>query len=161
MVDIKIYTTGGTIDKIYFDRKDTYGVGGPAIGEVLKEANAGFAFEIESPFQKDSLDMTDADRQLLYDRICEDPARRVVISHGTDTMIQTARKLAGIADKVIVLTGALSPARFKSSDAVFNIGAAVAAVQLLAPGVYIVMNGSIFDPRHVRKNLALNRFEHC
>jgi L-asparaginase len=108
---------------------------------------------------KDSLDMTDEDRRLIFHRISSDDHRHIVLTHGTDTMIQTAKTLKTIPGKVIVLTGAMEPARFKYSDAVFNIGGAVAAVQILQPGVYIAMNGRIFDPDRVRKNLEKSWFE--
>ena len=156
---IKIYTVGGTIDKVYFDQKSAYEVGESKIAEILKEANVNFKFDISSILQKDSLDMTDEDRGLIFDRISSDEHRHIVVTHGTDTMIQTAKKLKAVRDKVIVLTGAMEPARFKHSDAVFNVGAAIVAVQVLKPGVYIVMNGRIFDPDHVKKNLELNWFE--
>jgi len=156
---IKIYTVGGTIDKVYFDRKNTYKVGEPKIGEILKEANVNLEFEISSILHKDSLDMTDEDRQLIFDKIASDEHRHILLTHGTDTMIQTAKKLNTIPDKVIVLTGAMAPARFKYSDAAFNIGCAVAAVQVLTPGVYIAMSGRIFDPDCIKKNLEQNWFE--
>ena len=156
---IKIYTVGGTIDKVYFDRKNTYEVGEPKIGEILKEANVNLEYEISSILSKDSLDMTDEDRRLIFDEIVTDEHRHIVLTHGTDTMIQTAKKLKAIPDKVIVLTGAMEPARFKYSDAAFNIGCAVAAVQVLTPGVYIAMNGRIFDPDRIKKNLEQNWFE--
>jgi L-asparaginase len=103
--------------------------------------------------------MTDEDRQLVFDAVKSDEHRYIVLTHGTDTMIQTAKKLKTIPDKVLVLTGAMEPARFKSSDAAFNIGSAVAAVQTLQSGVYIAINGRIFDPHKVRKNLERNWFE--
>jgi len=156
---IKIYTVGGTIDKIYFDKKSTYVVGEPRIGEILQEAHVNLEFEIASILHKDSLDMTDDDRQKIYDTIKADKDRYIVITHGTDTMIDTALKLKTIPDKVIVLTGSMEPARFKSSDAAFNIGCAVTAVQISKPGVYIVMNGRIFEADKVRKNLNKNWFE--
>ena len=156
---IKIYTVGGTIDKIYFDRKSTYEVGESKISEILKEANVNLEVDISSILQKDSLEMTDEDRLLIFDRISSDEHRHIVVTHGTDTMIQTAKTLKAVRDKVIVLTGAMEPARFKHSDAVFNVGAALAAVQVLKPGVYIVMNGRIFNPDRVKKNLERNRFE--
>ena len=156
---IKIYTVGGTIDKVYFDRKSTYEVGEPKIGEILKEANVNLEYEISSILHKDSLDMTDEDRQLIFDEIASDEHRHIVLTHETDTMIQTAKKLKTIPDKVIVLTGAMAPARLKYSDAEFNIGCAVAAVQVLTPGVYIAMNGRIFDPDRIKKNLEQNWFE--
>jgi len=156
---IKIYTVGGTIDKVYFDRKSKYEVGEPEIGEILKEANVNLKYEISSILHKDSLDMTDQDRQMIFDKVSSDKHRYIVLTHGTDAMIQTAKKLKTIHSKVIVLTGAISPARFKSSDAAFNIGSAVAAAQTLTPGVYIAMNGRIFDPDNIRKNLDRNWFE--
>jgi len=156
---IKIYTVGGTIDKVYFDRKNTYKVGEPRIGEILKEANVNLEYEISSILYKDSLDMTDEDRQLIFDKIASDEHRHILLTHGTDTMIKTAKKLNTIPNKVIVLTGAMAPARFKYSDAAFNIGCAVAAVQVLSPGVYIAMSGRIFDPNRIKKNLGQNWFE--
>jgi L-asparaginase len=158
-MNIKIYTVGGTIDKVYFDRKSAYEVGESNIGEILKEANVNLEYEISSILHKDSLDMTDEDRRLIFNTISSDAHRHIVVTHGTDTMIQTAKKLKAVVGKVIVLTGAMEPARFKHSDAVFNIGGAVAAVQVLKPGAYIAMNGRIFDPDHVKKNLERNRFE--
>jgi L-asparaginase len=159
MEKLRIFTTGGTIDKIYFDAKSEYEVGEPQIGEILREMGAGFPFEITSLMRKDSLDMTDADRDAIRAAVAGDTASRVLITHGTDTMTDTAAALQGIPGKTIVLTGALNPARFRGSDAIFNIGGAVAAAQSLPPGVYIFMNGRVFDARRVRKNRDKNRFE--
>lgn len=156
---IKIFTVGGTIDKVYFDKKSKYEVGEPLIGEILEEANVIFEYELESVLKKDSLDLTDNDRQLIHDRIDSDESQYILVTHGTDTMIQTAKKLQSISNKVIVLTGAIEPARSKSSDAPFNIGSAIAALQLLQPGVYLAINGRIFYPDKVKKNMELNRFE--
>jgi len=108
---------------------------------------------------KDSLDMTDADRAAIRAEVERQAHRHILITHGTDSMVDTARALAGIPGKTIVLTGALNPARFQGSDAVFNIGCAVGAVQTLGDGVWIAMNGRVWDPAHVRKNRAANRFE--
>jgi len=156
---IKIFTIGGTIDKVYFDRKSKYEVGKPQIGKILAEANVNFEYQIESILHKDSLDMTDRDRDLVFEAVQSDGHRHIVLTHGTDTMIQTGLKLKAISDKVVVLTGAMAPAIFKSSDAAFNIGSAIAAVQVLTPGVYIAMNGRIFDPEKARKNKDKNWFE--
>jgi L-asparaginase len=156
---IKIFTTGGTIDKIYFDAKNTYQVGEPAIGEVLKEANVALSCKIVSLMRKDSLDLVDSDRKLIFDAVTAAAERRIIITHGTDTMALTARTLKTIANKTIVLTGAMQPAKFRFTDAVFNIGYALAAVQLMPPGVYIAMNGRIFEADKVTKNVDLNRFE--
>ena len=156
---IRIYTVGGTIDKVYFDQKSTFAVGEPKIGEILTEANVTFEYSLDAILHKDSLDMTDTDRQMIFDQVSVDPNRFILLTHGTDTMILTAQKLQAVRGKVMVLTGAMQPARFKSSDAAFNIGCAVAAVQVLPPGAYIAMNGRIFSPDNVRKNVDLNRFE--
>ncbi len=156
---IKFITTGGTIDKIYFDAKSEYEVGSPQVHEVLGDALVAFQFDVESVLKKDSLEMTDEDRVLIRRKIEGDPCPFVIVTHGTDTMIRTAHVLRGIPGKTIVLTGAIQPALFRVTDAVFNIGLAVGAVQSLPPGVYIAMNGKIFDPDRVRKNLELNRFE--
>lgn len=159
MTTIKIITTGGTIDKIYFDAKSEFQVGEPAIGQVLKEANVTCGYDITSLLRKDSLDLTDADRSRICEAVTSCPQDRVIVTHGTDTMVDTALVLKKITGKTIVLTGAMQPAHFRLTDAVFNIGHAFAAVQLLPPGVYIAMNGRIFDPETSRKNRELNRFE--
>ena len=156
---ITILTCGGTIDKIYFDAKSDYQVGDPNIKVVLDGLCLAVDYRVVSLLRKDSLDMTDADRQLIADAVRSAPDRHVVITHGTDTMVQTARAITGIGDKVVVLTGAIQPAMFVTSDAVFNIGCAIAAAQTCAPGVYIAMNGRIFNPGQVRKNDEAGRFE--
>ena len=139
---IKFLSTGGTIDKIYFDAKSDFEIGDSVIGFVLDDARVDFEYEVQQLMRKDSLDMTDADRRLIRETIAGAPGVRFIVTHGTDTMTDTAHALEGISDKVIVLTGALNPARFKSSDAIFNIGLAVSAVQTMSPGVYIAMNTS-------------------
>lgn len=156
---IRIFTTGGTIDKVYFDAKSEFQVGEPQISDVLHEANVTFDFAVESLMRKDSLEMTDADRTAVRAAVAGATERHIVVTHGTDTMAVTARALTGIADKVIVLTGSMQPARFRFSDAVYNIAAALTAVQLLPAGVYLAMNGRVFDADNVRKNVAENRFE--
>lgn len=157
-MDIKILTTGGTIDKIYFDAKSEFQIGDPHISEVLEEANVIFTYEVESVLRKDSLDLTDADRELIVKKVRQQTCNRILITHGTDTMVETANWLRGV-DKTIVLTGSMQPAKLRVSDAFFNIGYAISAVQLLPSGVYIAMNGHIFDPLTTTKNRAKNRFE--
>ena len=156
---IKIFTTGGTIDKVYFDQKSEYQVGDPQAKGVLEKANVVVEYEVESILKKDSLDMTDSDREFIRSKVESTTFNRVIITHGTDTMIRTAKELESVTGKTIVLTGSMYPAQFKESDAVFNIGCAITAVQILKPGVYIAMNGRIFNPRYVKKNVELNRFE--
>ncbi len=157
-MSIKIFTTGGTIDKIYFDAKSEFQIGDPHIKEVLEEANVVFSYEVESLLKKDSLEMTDVDRQFIMERVNADSHQRILITHGTDTMVETAKKLLSV-DKTVVLTGSMQPAKLRISDAVFNIGYAIAAVQILPKGVYIAMNGKIFDPKITSKNVTKNRFE--
>jgi L-asparaginase len=159
MDELCIVTTGGTIDKIYFDDKSDFQVGEPQIGRILQELGVAFRFSVIPILRKDSLHIDAGDRELLRATIAAQSARHVLVTHGTDTMVETAKVLAAIPDKTIVLTGALNPARFRGSDAEFNIGCAVGAVQSLPPGVYITMNGRIWDPAKVRKNVAANRFE--
>ncbi|HVH33911.1 asparaginase domain-containing protein [Tahibacter sp. UC22_41] len=159
MQHLTIVTTGGTIDKIYFDDKSEYQIGAPYIGDILSQLGVAFAFDVIPILRKDSLHITADDRELIRRTIAQQPHRHVLVTHGTDTMVETAQVLLEIPDKVIVLTGALNPARFQGSDAVFNIGCAVGALQSLADGVYVAMNGRVWDPRHVRKNRAANRFE--
>jgi L-asparaginase len=156
---IRFITTGGTIDKIYFDARNNYEVGDSPVQEILAESHATIDFDILSLLRKDSLDLTDDDRKLIRETIVQSRQKHIVVTHGTDTMIETAKVLLGIPQKVIVLTGSLNPARFRQSDAVFNVGAAVAAVQCLPAGVYIAMGGRIFTPDRVRKNRERNRFE--
>lgn len=156
---IQIFSCGGTIDKVYFDAKSEYEVGAPQIDSVFREAGVSFDYSVESLMRKDSLDMTDEDRRLIRTKIESSEQRLFLITHGTDTMPETAQALAGIPDKVVVLTGSMTPARFRASDAEFNIGCAVGALFSQPAGVFIAMNGRIFDGQDVRKNRELGRFE--
>jgi len=156
---LRIITTGGTIDKAYFDASSSYQVDAPQIVQVLNEANVTVEYVIEQALRKDSLDMTAEDRENIRQRVVAAPEAHIVITHGTDTMTDTAACLTDLPGKVIVLTGAMAPAKFQVSDAVFNIGCAMAAVQLAPPGVYITMNGQIFPAASVRKNREKGRFE--
>ncbi len=156
---IRFITTGGTIDKIYYDALSQFEVGESQVKHILTEGRVDFDYEIVPLLQKDSLEMTDADRSKLRDYIANDAASHFVVTHGTDTMPATASVLDGLDGKTIILTGALTPARFKTTDAIFNVGMAVAAAQTAAPGVYIAMSGQVFPAGKVRKNRAENRFE--
>lgn len=155
---IRFITTGGTIDKIYFDALSHFEVGESQVQHILAEGLVDFDFDVVPLMHKDSLDIDDADRRRLHDYIEQDDASRYVITHGTDTMSETAAALQDLQGKTIVLTGALSPARFRTTDAVFNVGMAVGAVQTAPPGVYIAMSGQVFEAGAVRKNRAENRF---
>ena len=156
---IRFVTTGGTIDKIYFDALSQFEVGESQVEHILREGLVQFDYEIVSLLQKDSLEITAADRTRLRRYIEDDDASLYVITHGTDTMAETAEALQGLDNQTIVLTGALTPARFRTTDAIFNVGMAVAAVQVAPPGVYIAMSGQVFAAGEVRKNRAENRFE--
>ena len=156
---IAIFTTGGTIDKVYFDAKSEFEVGEPQIEEMLTVANVTVEYQIIPVIRKDSLDMTDEDRALLKKGITECDADEIIVTHGTDTMIESALSLGKIGNKTIVFTGSMQPARLKNSDAAFNVAGAMFAVQLLNPGVYIAMNGRVFDPAKSRKNRGQHRFE--
>lgn len=156
---IRFLTTGGTIDKIYFDELSQFEVGEAQVQHILAEGLVQFDYDVVSLLHKDSLEITDDDRAMLRDYIAGDDASRYVITHGTDTMPDTAEALLGLDGKTIVLTGALTPARFRATDAVFNVGMAVAAVQAAEPGVYIAMSGQVFTAGKVRKNREKNRFE--
>ncbi len=156
---IHVFTTGGTIDKIYHDANSEFAVGDSLLPELLDEARVTLPWRVTGLLRKDSLELTDEDRQLIWEAVAACPEEQVIITHGTDTMAQTAAVLAGIPGKTIVLFGAMQPARMRRSDAVFNLGFAVAAVGLLPPGVYVAMNGEVFEAGRVRKNLKAGRFE--
>ena len=155
---ILVLTTGGTIDKNYFDALSEYQIGDSGIPALLKQARVALPFRIEEVCRKDSLELTGEDRDEIAWRVAAAPELRIVITHGTDTMTDTAKALAGIAGKTMVLTGALSPARFAETDAPFNLGMAFAAAQVAAPGVYIAMSGQVFDGLRVRKDREAGRF---
>jgi len=159
MDTLQIFTTGGTIDKVYFDASSEFEVGEPTVEHILREAQVNFRFQVSSLMRKDSLEMTPGDRARIRQAVQDCKCAHVLITHGTDTMSATGEALLGIQDKTIVLTGALSPARFRATDAVFNVGLAVGALQALAPGVYLAMNGTIFPAGGVRKNPSTKRFE--
>ncbi|MDX2416207.1 MAG: asparaginase domain-containing protein [Xanthomonadales bacterium] len=159
MKKLLIITTGGTIDKIYFDDMSDYQIGEPLIGQILDHLQVGFEFEINALMRKDSLHITDEDRITIHDAVAASDASHVLVTHGTDSMVKTALLMADIPNKTMVLTGALNPARFRDSDAIFNIGCAVGAVQSLPAGAWIAMSGTIWDPKKVRKNRSENRFE--
>lgn len=158
-MNIAILTTGGTFDKVYFDANSEYSIGEPCISSILDEGNVTSDFRVQSILKKDSLDINQEERELIKQSVIECEEERIIITHGTDTMIETAKFLEDIQNKTIVLTGAMQPARFKKTDAIFNSGYAFAAAQTLDNGVYIAMSGKIFSSDNVRKNIDLGRFE--
>ena len=156
---LEILTTGGTIDKVYFDKKSNYEVGDPFVEELLRKMNVNISFKVKSLMKIDSLDMTDIHREEILNYIKNSTANNFLITHGTDSIVETAIYLKKISDKTIVLTGSLKPAIFIDNDAIFNVGSALTSAQILKNGVYIVINGQVFNPDNVRKNLEKNIFE--
>jgi L-asparaginase len=158
-MSLRVITTGGTIDKVYFDATSDYEVGEPTVPHVFREAGVLLEYQLEPLFRKDSLEITVEDRVLIR-QACERSAEhQILITHGTDTMAETAEFLTGLTGKTIVLTGALSPARFRVTDAIFNLGLALGAVQSGKEGVFLAMNGTVFPAGAVKKNRELGRFE--
>lgn len=155
---ILLLTTGGTIDKIYFDALSDYQVGETVMAKLLDVARVKRPFRIEEVTRKDSLELDDTDRALIAARATAAREKHIVITHGTDTMTETAKLLADIAGKTIVLVGALAPARFGESDASFNLGMAFATAQVAEPGVYITMSGSVFCADKVIKDRKKGAF---
>lgn len=156
---IRIFTTGGTFDKVYYDALSEFKIGEPMAGSLLEEANVSFTYRIDSLLKKDSLEMNEQDRESIRQAVLQAPESMILITHGTDSMVASARALQGIAGKTIILFGAMQPARMRCSDAMYNLGFASAAVQILPEGIYIAMNGQIFDALKVTKNRAQARFE--
>ncbi|MFM5894031.1 MAG: asparaginase domain-containing protein [Novosphingobium sp.] len=156
---ILVLTTGGTIDKNYFDALSEYQIVDSGIPALLKEARVALPFRVVEVCRKDSLELTDEDRAAIARHAAEAPETHIVVTHGTDTMTETAKVLAAaVPGKTVVLTGALSPARFAETDAPFNLGMAFAAAQVAVPGVYIAMSGQVFDGLRVRKDRAAGKF---
>lgn len=156
---ILVLTTGGTIDKNYFDALSEYQIVDSGIPALLAEARVALPFRVVELMRKDSLELTEADRALIAAAAREAPEAHIVVTHGTDTMTETAKVLAAeVPGKTMVLTGALSPARFAETDAPFNLGMAFAAAQTCPPGVWIAMSGQVFDGLKVRKDRAAGKF---
>ncbi|MDI9244082.1 asparaginase domain-containing protein [Marinobacter sp. CHS3-4] len=156
---ITVLTTGGTIDKVYFDAKSEFVIGDSLLPELLTEANIHGGYSLRELMRKDSLEINEDDRLAIVNAVQHTSATRILITHGTDTMTHTAEALKGITGKTIVLFGAMQPARMRRTDAVFNLGFAWSAVSLLPEGVYVAMNGEVFEAGAVRKNLDAKRFE--
>lgn len=157
--DIKIFAMGGTIDKtVYNYNAGNYVVSNPQAQRIIESSNVTANISIESIVQKDSLELTEQDRLLLRDKIKSDSCIRIVVTHGTDTVPETAKVLSSISGKTIVFTGAMLPARFIDSEANFNLGGAVIAAQTLPAGLYLVMHGRVFDPLKVTKDRSKSLF---
>jgi L-asparaginase len=157
---IRIFVTGGTFDKTYDEIRGRLSFGDTHVPEMLRLGRARVPVSVRTLMMVDSLEMTDADRQVIVTNCVQCEEACIVITHGTDTMVETAAALAGgVGAKTIVLTGAMIPYAFGSSDGLFNLGSALSFVQILPPGVYIAMNGQHFVWDRVRKNRETGVFE--
>lgn len=157
---ITFVTTWGTIDKDYASCAGNYNfeIGEPAINRILEKVNPNFLYEVISILKKDSMDMDEKDRDLIFD-VCKDIKNdKIIITHGTDTMVKTGERLSKIKDKVIILVGSSKPEKFKGSDASFNVGCAVGAVNCMKNWVYIAMNGRIYDWNNCQKESETGQF---
>ncbi len=161
IMKILFIQTGGTIDKDYprLTKGYAFEITEPAVRRVLGKTNPAFEYDIIPLMQKDSLEMTDADRKKINETCRNANADKIIITHGTDTMIETAQSLKAISGKTIILTGAMKPERFSDTDADFNLGVAVGALQILSKGVYVAMNGCLFPCDKVIRNFDTGAFE--
>lgn len=159
-MSIRVFVTGGTFDKSYDEISGTLEFGDSRLSDMLEMGRCRVPLKIRTLMMVDSLEMRPEDRELIAENCRKVPEDRIVITHGTDTMVETARVLAeGVPGKTIVMTGAMIPIAFGSSDGLFNLGGALTAVQVLPPGVYVTMNGQVFDWDDVRKNRDTGIFE--
>jgi L-asparaginase len=157
---LRVFVTGGTFDKTYEEIHGRLSFGNTHVPEMLRLGRSRVELTVETLMMIDSLEMTDVDREKIAARCAECLERQIVVTHGTDTMVQTARAIAeGVSGKTVVLTGAMIPYAFGSSDGLFNLGSAVSFAQVLPPGVYIAMNGQCFQWDRVRKNTHTGVFE--
>lgn len=157
---ITFIQTGGTIDKDYPKHVEGYGfeIGEPAVKRILQKVNPNIEFEVISLLRKDSLNLNDEDREEIFRECRRTSGQKIIITHGTDTMIETAKKLHSISGKVIILTGSLRPERFADSDAPFNVGVAIGAINILREGVYVAMNGRTYSWNNVMRNPETGQF---
>ena len=159
-MSIRIFMTGGTFDKEYNELTGQLYFKDSHLPEMLELGRNLVPVELRTLMMVDSLEMTGDDRELIAEHCMKSPEDKIIITHGTDTMSETARLLSEkIKDKVVVITGAMIPYKFGSSDGLFNLGSALAFVQTLPNGVYVVMNGRYFNARNVRKNKETGEFE--
>jgi L-asparaginase len=159
-MNILFIQTGGTIDKDYPKTIKGYAfeIADPAVGRILKRISPSIKYSIKTLLKKDSQEISNTDRKMLCAFCNETKHDKIIITHGTDTMLETAKKLSVIKNKTIILTGAFRPEKFKDSDADFNVGMAVGAIEFLLPGVYIAMNGRVMKFDQIKRNLSTGQF---
>ncbi len=160
MMKIIFIQTGGTIDKDYPQKIGGYPfeISEPAVKRILEKLNPSFEYEIISVCRKDSQDITDEDREKIYKTCKELKNDKIIITHGTDTLIGTAKKLNDLKNKVIILTGAVKPEKFTDSDAPINVGVAIGAINVLKEGIYIAMNGRVLMWDRVKRDSETGQF---
>lgn len=153
--------TGGTIDKDYPKKTDgwAFEIKDPAVKRILKKISPSFEYDIMTATQKDSLEINEIDRKLIFEMCNTAKENRIIITHGTDTIVETAKFLSKIKNKTIVLTGSIRPERFTNSDASVNIGLAIGGVQSLGHGVYIALNGLLIHYDQITRNLETGQFK--
>ena len=157
---IKIFITGGTFDKEYNELNGELHFNNSHMYKLLKLGRCRLDVDIETLMMVDSIEMSKTERNYIIQKCIEEPINHIVITHGTDTMVETANMLANsIRNKTIILTGAMIPVKFGSSDGLFNMGGALSLIQALPYGIYIAMNGQVFNQKNVRKNKKLGIFE--
>lgn len=159
MKSVLVLTTGGTLDKVYFDALSEYQVGEAVAPEILQRMNVNFEFEHHEICRKDSLEITDEDREQLKQAVEQSQHNHILVTHGTDTMVKTAQYLGEQPGKTIIFTGAMQPAAFTNTDAIFNIGSAIGALNSAQHGVYVAMSGQVYPANKVFKNYDTKRFE--
>ena len=159
-MELTFITTGGTIDKDYPKTTKGYGfeISDPAIVRILERINPNFQYDVVLMLKKDSMDLTDEDRTIIFDACKLADTKNIIITHGTDTMLETAKRLSEISDRVIILVGASRPERFSDSDAAFNIGLAIGAINILENGIYIAMNGRIYTWDMCKRDESTGQF---
>ncbi len=157
---IRVFVTGGTFDKEYDEIRGRLSFCDTHLPEMLERGRCGLTLELRTLMMVDSLEMTEADREMIAENCLRVAETRIVITHGTDTLVETARVLADkVTDRTVVLTGAMIPYAFGSSDGLFNLGSALSFAQVLPPGIYVAMNGRWFPWNRVKKNRRTGRFE--
>jgi len=157
---IRLFVTGGTFDKTYDEIRGALAFEETHVPEMLRLGRSQVEVSVRTLMMVDSLDMTDADREVIARNCAQCVESRIVVTHGTDTMVETARAIANaVKDKTVVVTGAMIPYAFGSSDGLFNLGSALSFAQTLPPGVYVAMNGQAFEWDKVRKNHDTGSFE--
>jgi L-asparaginase len=157
---IRLFVTGGTFDKTYDEIRGALSFGDTHVPEMLRLGRSRVEVAVRTLMMIDSLDMSGGDRELIARNCAQCAESRIVVTHGTDTMVETAATIAGVVkDKTVVLTGAMIPYAFGSSDGLFNLGSALSFAQTLPPGVYVAMNGQAFAWNTVRKNRDTGSFE--